>query len=171
MIDSFTADQLGHLEITVIIPANTTEGDHELSLCWSNQCRVGTTIHVTRPVPIPSPTPSAHPTPSPTAAPTAAPTPTPGPGRVSVSPVPLRAGGQINIVGSGFTGSQRTIYLVDSAGGRRLADVTISPNGAFAYQGVVPTSVTPPQVLLKVCILSSAGSLSDCVDETIAVTK
>lgn len=164
VIDTFSADQDGAVEQTVTIPARTTEGDHELSLCWSNQCRVGTTIHVSaKPSPSPSPSPK----------PSAGPTPPPSLGRVSVSPVPLKPGGQIAIQGGGFApNSRRGIYVVDSGGVKLLGEVAVAASGTFNFQGVLPATVAPPQLQLKVCAPgSSTTSLTECVDETVAVTR
>src|SRR5215472_9881914 len=53
-IGAFQADQYGNVHQDVTIPADTTAGDHVVSLCWQQQCPASARVTVTERPPSPS---------------------------------------------------------------------------------------------------------------------
>jgi serine/threonine protein kinase len=88
-IGIFQADQAGNLSQSVVVPQDTSAGDHLISLCWSGNCPVNATLQVTAPPPTQRPqrSPRVSPSPVPTASPTASATPPTTPSQ-SASPAP-----------------------------------------------------------------------------------
>lgn len=79
---AFTADASGGVTVTVVVPTDSTTGDHTVALCWENTCPLKQGLAVV-PSPTPSPSasqaPSSSPSPSSPSTPTATPTASPSP--------------------------------------------------------------------------------------------
>lgn len=90
-VGTFGADRYGNATATARIPADTSAGDHVVSLCWNGSCPASQRITVLQasPSPSPSPSPTPTPTPTPTRTPTPVPTPVPTPtGTPTPTPTP-----------------------------------------------------------------------------------
>jgi len=70
---TFTADQSGGFSVTVVVPADTTVGDHSLATCWNNSCPLTQALTVAPPLATPSPSPSPHLSASPSGTPSSSP--------------------------------------------------------------------------------------------------
>jgi eukaryotic-like serine/threonine-protein kinase len=91
----FRADRSGALSGEILIPFDSSGGDHLLELCWASRCHVSAILHVLEQGSSPTPSPGESPSPTPgatpgaTPAPGSSPTPVGGPSPTPrASPIP-----------------------------------------------------------------------------------
>jgi hypothetical protein len=150
----FRADRSGALSGEILIPFDSSGGDHLLELCWASRCHISAILHVLEPGSSPTPSPGESPSPTPgttpgaTPAPGSSPTPVAGPSPTpraspipAASPTPSPApkptptpAPTINLVSISQTGNTQVTFHYFYAGS---ATITI-------HQGATSKSVTVP---------------------------
>ena len=177
----FHADQSGSVSGEILIPFDSTAGDHLVEICWASTCHASATLQVLAPIAVtPSPADSASPTPgaspgptttpgqspSPTARATATPTPTPS---VTVEKISQTNGFSFVLHYAG--GGAWSIYVYDVTLGRNYFAGTASvPSGNTSYP---QTFKTPTGVVAtnKVYVTACSTSSGRCyISSTVTVT-
>jgi len=175
----FRADRSGAVSGEILIPFDSSAGDHLVELCWASTCHVSAILQVFQPgaaaaTPSPESSPSVTAGASPSPTPTSAPKPTPS---ATPPPAPYVTVGGISQTG-GFTfvlhyagGGTWSIYVYDVTLGRNLfAGPASVPSGNTYY----PQKFNTPTGVLatnKAYVTACGGSSGKCYSSsTVTVT-
>jgi len=128
----FRADGGGAFTESITIPLDIGIGDHLLSLCWGNSCRLHLPLTVVAPGTLPSPTGS-----SPTTNPSPSPTPTHA-AFITLSPTCGRRGTSVTVRGFYFTLGQAEAVTFTDVTTMPEGSATVQSNGTFTRIFTVP---------------------------------
>jgi hypothetical protein len=168
----FRADRSGAVSGEILIPFDSSAGDHLVELCWASRCHVSAILHVldsgTSPTPgespsitpgaspapgsSPSPVAGSSPTPRSTPLPAASPTPTPLPRLISLSPTSTKVGGSVTVSGFNFfPGKTATIYFVQLGNTTQVGTVTVQSSGSFVQPVTIVVAVAGQSAQIRAC--------------------
>ena len=181
----FRADRSGAVSGEILIPFDSSAGDHLLELCWASKCHVSAILHVleagtvvlpspgaspsTTPgtTPAPSPGSGSSPTPRSTPIPAASPTPktTPPPAKIAVSPVSVKVGGSVTVSGIYFTPGSTATITFTQATPSTMGTAPINSVGSFSKLFNIPLTALPGTATIKACDIPNR-----CAIQPITVT-
>ena len=163
----FRADRSGAVSGEILIPFDSSAGDHLLELCWASRCHVSAILHVLGPgtTATPSPpsttpgtTPDAGSSPTPRATPIPAASPTPKttpppkpPAAIALSSASVKVGGSITVSGTYFTpGSTATITFMQATTSP-MGTASINSVGSFSRPVTIPPTAAPGTATIRAC--------------------
>ena len=182
----FRADRSGAVSGEILIPFDSSAGDHLLELCWAARCHVSAILHVlasgSSPTPSPgespSPTPGSSPSPGagssptpraspiPAASPTPKTTPTPKPpAAIAFSSSSVKVGGSVTVYGSYFTPGSTATITFTQATTSSMGTASINSVGSFSRPVTIPLTAIPGTATIRAC-----DTFSRCASQTINVT-
>jgi serine/threonine-protein kinase len=170
----FRADGRGSVSGQILIPFDSSAGDHLVELCWTSRCHVSAILHViqsgsaTSPTPAESPSPTQSTSPGPTGAPspTGSPSPSSKPSpAIALSSNRIKVGGSVTVSGVYFTsGSTATIYFIQAIT-RSLGTASINSVGSFSATVTIPVAAMVGSATIKAC-----DTTNRCASQPITVT-
>jgi hypothetical protein len=182
----FRADRSGAVSGEILIPFDSSAGDHLLELCWAARCHVSAILHVlasgSSPTPSPgespSPTPGSSPSPGagssptpraspiPAASPTPKTTPTPKPpAAIALSSSSVKVGGSVTVYGSYFTPGSTATITFTQATTSSMGTASINSVGSFSRPVTIPLTAIPGTATIRAC-----DTFSRCASQPINVT-
>jgi len=169
----FRADRSGAVSGEILIPFDSSGGDHLVELCWASTCHVSAILHVlesgaaTSPTPgeSPSPTPATT-TPSPAAGSSPSPRSTPKPRSISLSPTSTKAGGSVTVYGFNFSpGKTAAIYFVQLGNTTQVGTVAVQSSGSFVTVVKIGVAIAGQPAQIRACDASTS-----CASQPITIT-
>src|SRR5882672_6484681 len=176
----FSADRSGGVSGEILIPFDSTAGDHLVELCWASRCHISAILHVldsgsaasptpgespsTTPgaTPVAGPSPTARATPIPAASPTPKTTPTPSPSMTLVS-VSVVNGTTVTF--SYFPTTSVSLLIWQDGTSYSLGTISGNPSGSVTKTFQTPTGIKPTtRPLVGQARVSASSLVSNYVD-------
>jgi len=173
----FSADRSGGVSGEILIPFDSTAGDHLVELCWASRCHISAILHVLDSGSAASPTPGESPsttpattTPSPAAGssptPRSTPAATPKPRSISLSPTSTTAGGSVTVYGFNFSpGKTAAIYFVQLGNTTQVGTVAVQSSGSFMTSVKIGVAIAGQPAQIRACDASTS-----CAAQPITIT-